>query len=393
MIAVTMRSASLDRLTLSRTVVWLELPWFGIDAGHGVHGGVATRGEHVNLVSGAAMSKLVPGGSPNMDPGADPSLPDDPTSNTRWVPVGSLLPADSPRLNGEDLEHIRMLAALDAKLPPIIVHQATMRVIDGMHRLGAAQLRNDDVIEVRFFHGSEEEAFVLAVKANIAHGRPLSLADRTTAAERIIASHPAWSDRAIAAAAGISARMVATIRHELETEGDGFNVPKSRVGRDGRMRPVDNAEGRLKAVEVIRDLPQASLREIALKAGVSPATARDVRRRIQQGEDPVPHNRRRTEHRSRDQPASRDAERAVQESDIDVVLQGLKSDPTLRLSESGRGLLRWIAQKALRPGEWRHVSNDLPSHVTYILADVAHHCAYEWQQVANELDERLRRMA
>lgn len=95
-----------------------------------------------------------------------------------------------------------MLAAVEAKLPPIIVHRATMRVIDGMHRLAAAKLRNDETIEVRFFEGTEQEAFVLAVKANISHGRPLSLTDRTSAAERIIVSHPAWSDRAIAVAAG-----------------------------------------------------------------------------------------------------------------------------------------------------------------------------------------------
>src|SRR5215204_7137150 len=69
------------------------------------------------------------------------------------VPVRSLLPADSPRQAGVDLEHTRMLAGIDERLPPIIVHRSTMRVIDGAHRLGAALLRGDEMIEVRFFDG------------------------------------------------------------------------------------------------------------------------------------------------------------------------------------------------------------------------------------------------
>jgi hypothetical protein len=36
------------------------------------------------------------------------------------------------------------------KLPPILVHRATNRIIDGMHRLEAAKLRGDETISVRF---------------------------------------------------------------------------------------------------------------------------------------------------------------------------------------------------------------------------------------------------
>jgi ParB-like nuclease domain len=167
-------------------------------------------------------------------------------SPTQFVPVGSLRPADSPRLDGEDVEHIQMLAGVETRLPPILVHRATMRVIDGMHRLRAARLRSDEHIEVRFFDGSEQEAFVLGVKANITHGRPLSLLDRTTAAERIMVTHPAWSDRAIAAAAGIGARSVASLRRRLEAEAGDVDEVRARTGRDGRVRPLDSAEGRLR---------------------------------------------------------------------------------------------------------------------------------------------------
>ncbi|MFD1048734.1 serine hydrolase, partial [Kibdelosporangium lantanae] len=93
------------------------------------------------------------------------------------VPIDSLLPADSPRLSGESMEHARMLAASEAELPPIVVHRPTRRVIDGMHRLKAAALRGQDDILVRFYEGDDEDAFIVAVETNIAHGLPLSLAD------------------------------------------------------------------------------------------------------------------------------------------------------------------------------------------------------------------------
>lgn len=97
------------------------------------------------------------------------------------VPIGSLLPANSPRSQGEDDEHIQRLAENEADLPPILVQQGTMRVIDGMHRLRAAILNGRRSIDVEFFDGSDEEAFIRAVEQNVAHGLPLTLADRKAA--------------------------------------------------------------------------------------------------------------------------------------------------------------------------------------------------------------------
>jgi ParB-like nuclease domain len=156
------------------------------------------------------------------------------------VDVGLLLAADSPRLEGESLAHACMLAGLGAALPPIVVHRDTMRVIDGMHRLRAAVLRGDANIEARFFDGTAEAAFIAGVEANIAHGLPLSVADREAAAGRILGSHPKWSDRAVVASAGLDARTVGAIRRATE------DLPQldRRVGRDGRVRPLDVAAGR-----------------------------------------------------------------------------------------------------------------------------------------------------
>ena len=294
-------------------------------------------------------------------------------SPTQFMPIGSLRPADSPRLNGEDVEHIQMLAGVETRLPPILVHRSMMRVIDGMHRLRAAQLRNDECIEVQFFDGSEQEAFVLGVKANITHGRPLSL-----------------SDRAIAASAGLSARSVANVRRRLKDEIDELEDVRARTGRDGRVRPLDSAEGRLRAAEFINEHPDASLRLIARNAGLSVATVRDVRQRIERGESPVPSSRVRRQGDGVREGASAAPSDLV---GIEALMHGLKADPSLRLSDSGRRLLRWVLAKVLVPQEWQEVSNGLPPHAAYVLSDVARRCAMEWQRVADDLEQRTRNMA
>jgi len=293
---------------------------------------------------------------------------------TEWLPISALRSADSPRRAGEDISHVEMLATIEDRLPPIVVHRGSMRVVDGMHRLRAAKLRGDDMIEVCFFDGTEQAAFVLAVRANTTHGLPLSLGDRTLATERIIASEPSWSDRAIAAAVGLGARTVGNIRCRMQDEAAVERV-SARTGRDGRVRPTDNSVGRLRASALIKQRPEASLREIAREIGVSPSTVRDVRQRLERGEDPLPEMRRR-----RVKPAGREA--------VSLLLQGLQTDPSLRFTESGRTVLRWIHSRAIRAEEWAEVEQKVPAHCAYILANVARSCADEWLQIADELEQR-----
>ncbi len=59
---------------------------------------------------------------------------------------------------------IRALAESDVKLPSIVVHRSTMRVIDGMHRLCAAKLRDKEAIDVQYFHGNDEETFMVTTR-------------------------------------------------------------------------------------------------------------------------------------------------------------------------------------------------------------------------------------
>jgi hypothetical protein len=290
------------------------------------------------------------------------------------VPITALLPAESPRLVGENPAHVRLLARSGATLPPILVDRASRRVIDGMHRLGAARMRGRSTIAVQYFDGGPAEAFIAAVRANVTHGLPLSRHDREAAVARIVATHPHWSDRAIAAVTGLAATTVAGIRRR--TEGRS-RQPAARIGRDGRVRPVNSAPGRRRAGQVLADRPEASLREVARLAGVSPATARDVRDRVRRGEDPV---RRRCDRRTAAPPP---------EPASPVTLRDLTADPSLRYVESGRALLRWLHARALRPAEWRAYVEPTPPHCAYLVARLARDLAREWLEFADQLERRV----
>ncbi|WP_309141945.1 transcriptional regulator [Streptomyces griseicoloratus] len=347
------------------------------------------------------------------------------------VPLAALLPADSPRLEGRDEAHVARLMELDVPLPPILVDRRSMRVIDGMHRLAAAFRTGAETIFVEFFDGNAEEAFLRAVEANVTHGLPLSREDRRAAAERIIASHPAMSDRAIARATGLGAKTVASIRRQTSVSGPRLN---SRIGRDGKVRPLNGAEGRRRAAELLVRYPQASLRELARLAGISPATVSDVRRRLAAGEPPVaePHvvaGREAHDQEARDgagaarvdagretyDPEAQDGAQAAEHGhardlssaartaerreagrgrptapDPAPLLEKLLRDPSLRHKEEGRHLLRVLRQNALGEQGWSKLAAAVPSHCEDLVVDLARRYAETWMEFARELDKRMR---
>jgi hypothetical protein len=277
-----------------------------------------------------------------------------------------------------------------ADLPPIIVHRQTMRVIDGMHRLRAALLVGRETIDVRFFDGSVEESFIQAVVANNKHGLPLSLADRKAAAARIVSSHPHWSDRAIAAVAGLAPKTVGVIR---KRDGDAAAaVP--RIGRDGRIRPLSTSERRRLASEIIARQPDVSLRTVAREAGISPTTVRDVRDKMRAGErwqrsggkfQPSPSQ----EDQCREHwDGENDRSRRIGTRDKTTVLGGLMRDPSLRFTDSGRALLRWLVSQTGGPEGWADFADTIPPHCLYQLVDLAKACATEWLEFADHLEQR-----
>ena len=318
------------------------------------------------------------------------------------VPVASLLPADSPRLEGQAAEHVARLAAVETPLPPILVDRRSMRVIDGMHRLAAAFRKGEATILVEFFDGTAEEAFLRAVEANVTHGLPLSKEDRRAATERIIASHPAMSDRAIARVAGLGAKTVAAIRRN---SAGGNAQLSARIGRDGKVRPLNSAEGRERAARLIAERPQASLREIARLAGVSPATVSDVRRRLLAGEPPVPEQTSQSAPPADERPEA-DAVKPILPGpatpegprqpargsrlpvpDPAALLDRLLSDPSLRHREEDRRLFRVLQRNAIEERGWSRLAAAVPSHCGDLVVDLARQYAETWLEVAQELDE------
>lgn len=303
------------------------------------------------------------------------------------VPIDQILPADSPRIDGEDATHVQLLAQSEEELPPIVVHRDTMRVIDGMHRLRASYLKGRDTVSVRFFDGPADMVFVLAVQANIMHGMPLSVRDREAAAERIMMEHPEWSDRVIAGASGLSSKTVGAVRRRA-----GASVPtvKARLGFDGRLRPVDRAHGRERASRYIASNPAASLREIARHAGISPSTARDVRARLERGDAPGPTRR----------PGSNSLTLATARASTghgvpgtgvtrDAILAKLRRDPSLRSNNAGRELLRWLDARAGDLDMWGRLGDSVPPHCSYLLADFAQSVGKSWLAAGDLLKNRF----
>ncbi len=306
------------------------------------------------------------------------------------VPLDDLLPADSPRLLGVDEGHARMLADIETELPPILVQRRSMRVIDGMHRLRAARLNEKTHVAVRFFDGGDAAAFVQAVTANITHGLPLSLADREASAVRIVRLQPHLSDRAVAQATGLSGKTVGALRRRL---GD-CTQPETRMGRDGRVRPVDASIGRRIASELIVGEPTASLREIARAAGISPATVRDVRDRLRRGEDPVRDGQRRADLPPAEPRRIRSVERPAAEAvDTASVLENLRQDPSLRYTESGRTLLRWLDRRLIRANECDDLIDGIPPHCLPVLTRLARQCVDDWRSLTEMLEQCLRDIA
>jgi len=311
------------------------------------------------------------------------------TGSTERIPIRMLQSADSPRLNGEDRDHIARLMEIGPdSCPPILVHFDSLRVIDGMHRLRAATLLGQEEVEVEYFQGSDDEAFLLAVRENTLHGLPLTIADRRTAAARIMGTHPFLSDRAIARHAGLSHKTVAAIRSS-ECPGSGCS---ERVGVDGRARPVSSHDGRRRALELVTSRPQASLREIAAAAGISLGTAHDVRKRIERGADPVNVGPRPRSDRPGSAPGnagkSPDRGRTAWHVSTADLVQSLARDPKLKYTDAGRSLLRWLSSHAVGMDDWRKLADAVPPHRALDLATMAQQCAETWREFGLELKRR-----
>jgi hypothetical protein len=259
-----------------------------------------------------------------------------------------------------------------------------MRVIDGMHRLHAAKRRGDAEVDVRLFDGDEASSFVLAVKMNTRHGLPLSLADRRSAAARIVTLYPHWSDRMIAEVTGLSGTTVAGIRVRRPTDQNG--QLDSRVGRDGRVRPVDRAQRRALTRRLFAANPDASLRRIAQQAKISPETARKIRAELNSGKEGGNSNGNGSV-RALSGPRSS----AIPEDEVPspiVLLRALRSDPAFRSTDNGRTLLRMLATCEIIVNHKNELIQNIPAHCSEWVGQAAILCSSAWQDLAKSIEER-----
>ena len=310
------------------------------------------------------------------------------------VSISSLLFDNSPRQGGKNDEHARMLAESEEQLPPIVVHGQSMQVIDGVHRVRAAIMRGEERIEARIYYGTDDDAFVLAVRMNITHGLPLTLADRTAAAIRIIGSHPQWSDRMIATAVGLSAGTVGKVRRRSTVQDVQSNT---RVGKDGRVRPVDSAAGRLKVTELLAERPTSPIRAIAKEAGVSLSTVHAVRRRLHADQHPTAENQGIQELPTTPERPDLTPSRGVAGDlgspggvDVAAILADLKKDSLLQ-RDPGQSLLRCLARFRVEVAECSKIVEMVPDHCASSVAKLACEYARVWTKVAAQLEKRCLR--
>jgi transposase len=282
----------------------------------------------------------------------------------------------SPRMEECDLNHIAALAEVLGDVPPIVVHASTMRVIDGMHRVLAAQTTGQMTIRAVMFDGDETAAHIEAVRSNVLHGKPLSLVEREAAATRFLELVPGWSDRRIAKVSGLSPKTVGRLRTRASAEFPHMSV---RVGRDGRARPIDSSELRMQVADALRTDPDASIRAIAKRTGASQATVRDVKERLARGESGLTSVPGRGRQGRRPGPAVPADQRPA------VGPTAIPDDPEPRRFPD------WFTLHAVTDVDWQAFVDTIPLSHVYEVADECRRRSASWRDFAMALEDRARR--
>jgi ParB-like chromosome segregation protein Spo0J len=221
-------------------------------------------------------SAVRPGGAVVRPAGAAPR----PGATVVSVALARLVVKRSIREGGVNQEHVRQLMRLGGRWPPILVHESTGVVIDGVHRVAAARILGLLRIDASLFSGGPDAALIEFVRRNVQHGLPLTLRERKWAAGRLLSVHPEWSDRRIAGICALSPKTVGRLRvapGAVDADAVAQLDTAMRVGRDNRLRPVDSVSARERVVEALKAHPRDSLRSVAALVGVSPETVRSVR--------------------------------------------------------------------------------------------------------------------
>ncbi len=300
-----------------------------------------------------------------------------------------------PRDGGLNQAHVAVLAELDGQWPPILVARADHRVIDGHHRVAAAKVLGLREMRVRLFDGRPEDAFLEFVRCNVAHGLPLTLRERKSAAGRILAANPQWSDRRIARLCALSPATVGRIRPQEGEHGSGGARLQSakadaRIGLDGRTWSPPRDGVRAQIVALLNERPQSSLRTVARAVSVSPETVRSVRNSLKSEETG-------TGCPPADGPTVRESPQPMVRRMLDVIDRPRsepvpwQSDSAIASHEHGPTFLAWFDRTAIEMGDCRRHLDEVPLSRIYVVADEARKRAACWSSFASSLEGRAGR--
>jgi ParB-like chromosome segregation protein Spo0J len=307
------------------------------------------------------------------------------------LPIEFLRAGQMARSGALDELHVRVLMETADGWPPIVVWSDDCVVIDGAHRVEAARrLGRPTLIAVRFI-GTRDEAYLESVRRNVTHGLPLSLDDRRRAALRFLKRNPEWSDRRLASLCGLSGKSVARLRREAARSDGMVGGIERRLGRDGKLRPVQSEAVRDRIRRALKDNPTGSLRVIAAAAGASPETVRTVKARLMDSVEPtcpipLPPTKR-TQKLAGPILCQFHIDEPVHEM-AGGATEAWIGDAALITSADGGDFARWFASNKV-DDEWHRFVWTVPKGRIYEVVDEARRRAASWIAFASMLENRV----
>lgn len=302
------------------------------------------------------------------------------------VSIDAVHVGQSLRAAGIDPLHVAALAEVAELWPPIVLNRADSSLIDGHHRIAAARQLGLRELRVTWFDGSPDDAYLEFVRCNVGHGLPLTLAERRHAARQMLHCYAERSDRAIASVCGVSPTTIARLRKDLGPAawpGDGTRDSKGRVGRDGRVRPINGMALRARIARELASRPEASLRAIAGTVGASPETVRSVRNELRNGASVAKY----------ESVAEPDAVSVLDVAPVESCAALPSEDRAFTDRDGGQEFADWFVTTSVEQLDpWLHVEA-VPLSRVYEIADAARCRAEFWNRFAKALETRVRRQA
>ena len=290
-------------------------------------------------------------------------------AEVQLVRIADLVLGYSPRHEKLDEDHVQALLEVIDRLPPIIVDERTMKVLDGMHRLEASRRAARTELPAVFFSGSETEALVVAIQANIKHGKPLSRGERQAAAAALLRRCPERSDRWGGEICGLSHSTVARVRQATDAMDNGM-----RTGRAGRRRPVDPAPTQATLARALESR-SSSVRQVAKATGVTSSTAHRAAARLRSAKA--------SPELSLAGAATTGAESAegAGTGSVDIDLARVPDKPETA---------EWLARTAVASGDIDTYLINVPLSRVYEVVDECRRRAHTWSEMADFLEKRVR---